>query len=247
MTALAIDIAVLAIVAFCAWRGYKNGLIRGVFGIVALIVSIFVANVAAKAYADEFTGILRPFIGGIVSSALDDMADEGIEYNPRVHDYERDSEDFGTAYTVLRFLGLPEAASVRIAESAVEIPDEDDGDVEPDEEDDPVPVRMLSDLIADRLSSALSYVAVFAIAFVLLAIIFAVIGNLISFVFSLPGLKLLDIIAGSVFGFVKGLILIFALATIVRYFGLLAPELLERTSVLSHIVNSNPVANILGI
>jgi membrane protein required for colicin V production len=104
-----------------------------------------------------------------------------------------------------------------------------------------------SDVIADKLSSALSYIAVFAVAFTLVAIVFAVIGNLIGFVFALPGLRLLDVIAGTVFGLVKGLIIVMAIATVVRYFGLLALDLIEDTTVLNYFINQNIVADILGI
>jgi len=234
---LAIDLAIIAIVAFCGWRGYKNGLIRGVFGVVALVVSIFVANIAAEAYAEEFTGMLRPFVGGLVDSALMDLIDEGIEYDPDEHEHENDSEDFGPAYNALRLIGLPEPSAVRIADLAV---------TREDDEEAP-PEASLSDLIAEKLSSVLAYVAVFAIAFVLLAIIFAVIGNLVGFVFSLPGLKYLDIIAGVLFGLAKGLILVYTLAAVIRYFGLLAVDLLEGTSVLNYLVNNNPIAELLGI
>ena len=240
MTTLAIDLVVIAIVAFCGWRGYRNGLIRGVFGVVALIVSLFLANIAATAYSDDFTGMLKPFVGGIVDSALTDISDEGIEYDPKEHEHESDSEEFGTAYTVLRWIGLPEPSAVRVAEQALDAVEDEDGES--------LTTRsVLSDLIADKLSSALAYVAVFAIAFILLAIIFAVMGNLIGFVFSLPGLKLLDIIAGVLFGLAKGLIIVFALAVVVRYFGLLAIETLEETSVLNYLVNNNPIAERLGL
>jgi len=231
LTILAIDLAIIATVVFCGWRGFKNGLIRGVFGVVALVVSIFIANIAAEAYSGEFTGMLKPFVGGIIDSALTDMDDEGVEYEPEEHEHENESEQFGIAYTVLRWIGLPEPSAVRIAESSLDETFE----------------GLISDMIADKLSSILAYVAVFAIAFILLAIIFAVIGNLIGFVFSLPGLKLIDSIAGVVFGLAKGLLIVYTLAIVARYFGLLALDTLEQTSVLNYLVNNNPIADMLGL
>jgi len=247
LTTLAIDVTVIAIVAFCGWRGYKNGLIRGVFGIVALIASLFLANIAAKAYSEEFTEMLRPFVTGIVETTLAERGDEQIEYDQEVKDHESYSEEFSKAYTALRSIGLPRPAAERVAEIATTIDDRSDRGSENGQDDEARPRLMLSDMIADTLSDILAYVAVFAIAFILLAIIFAVIGNLVSFVFSLPGLKHLDIIAGIVFGVVKGLIIVFTFAAILRYYGLLALDILEGTSVLDYIVNNNPIANILGI
>jgi len=229
LTALLIDLAIIGIVAFCAWRGYRNGLIRGVFGVLTLILSLFFANIAATAYSEEFKGMMAPFVGGIVDTTLSEMAMAGAEPEPLEH--ENQSEEFRTAYTVLRRIGLPVSAAVRVAELTVEEGFE----------------GQLSDAIAEKLSTALAYVTVFAISFVLIAIVFAVIGNLIGFVFSLPGLKLLDIIAGVAFGFVKGLLIVLALSAVVRYFGLLALDTLEETAVLNYLVGNNIVANMLGI
>ena len=231
MIVLAIDLAIVAIVLFCGWRGYRNGLIRGAFGVVALVVSLFVANIAATAYSEEFTAMLRPFIGGIVETTLATMSEEGIEYIPEEHEHENLTDEFGTAYTVLRQIGLPEAAAVRVAELAVE--NNYNG--------------YLADFIAAKLSSVLAFVAVFGIAFLLLAIVFTVVGNLIGFVFSLPGLRIVDAVAGVIFGLAKGFIIIYAIATIVRYFGLLASSTVEETSILHHIVNNNPIADMLGL
>ena len=234
MTTILIDIAIVGTVVFCAWRGYKNGLIRGVFGVVSLIVALFVANITAQAYSDDAKGMLVPFISGMIDSTLSEMSEDGIEYQELAHDHEHDDADFGTAYMVLRQLGLPEAAAVRIAEQSVETKD-----VERD--------RYFSDIVADKLASSFSYVAVFGIAFLLIAIVFAVIGNLVGFVFALPGLKLVDIISGAVFGLLKGVIIVYAVAVMVRYFGLLILPTLEATTVLKYLVNNNPIANMLGI
>jgi len=236
VTALLIDLALVGTVAFCGWRGYKSGLIRGVFGVVSLILALLVANIAAQAYSDEAKGMMMPFVGGMIESTITEMTEEGLEYQELAHDHEIDDVDFGTAYMALRQLGLPEAAAVRVAEQAIEA---DEGEDEP--------LNHFADLVADKLSSALSYVAVFGIAFLLIAIIFAVIGNLVGFVFSLPGLKLVDLIAGSVFGLVKGVIIVYTVAVIIRYFGLLIISTLESTTILRYIVNNNPIANLLGI
>jgi len=225
-----IDLAVVALVAFCVWRGFKNGFIRGVFGVVALIASLLVANIVATAYSEEFTGMLKPFVGGIVDNTLSGIIEEGIEfsYDGRIDDLPQ----FRAAYATMRRLGLPEASAAQIAERATQ----DNG-----------PIATLADAVSDKLSSALAFVAVFGIAFLLLAIIAAIIGNLIGFVFSLPGLKHIDAIAGILFGLLKGLIIVLTLAAIIRYFGLFAQTTLEETTILKFLINNNPIADMIGI
>ena len=234
MITLALDLAVIGTIVFCGWRGYKNGLIRGVFGVVSLIVSLFLASTLASAYSGEFTEMLKPFVGGIIDSAIVDIAEDDGEQD--VGDFEDESENFITAYSALRRIGLPESSSARIAEMTVA-----------DSISEMMPAVLLSDFIADKLSSVLAYAAVFGVAFLLMAIVFAVVGNLVGFIFSLPGLKLLDIISGAAFGLAKGFIIVYAVAVVMRYAGLLAPDILAGTSVLKNIVNNNPIATIIGI
>ena len=237
---LLIDLSVIAIILFCVWRGYKNGLVRGVFGIVALIAALIIANVVAEAYSEEFTGAIKPFIGGIVDSTLSDVVEENTAFDfgyldgLDLNDPDIDLMDFGAAFTTLREIGLPEASASHVAELAARSMEER-------------PVRFLAEAITNRLSSTLAFIAVFGIAFLLLAIISAVIGNLFSFVFSLPGLKLVDTIAGIIFGLAKGLLIVFVISAVIRYFGLFVQATVESTTVLMYFINNNPVANIIGI
>ena len=235
MISFFIDVAVVGTVVFCGWRGFKNGLIRGVFGIVSLFLALFIANFAAQAYADDAEVVLMPFARGLVESTMTDLDHDGIRYHPAAHDHNIDDEYFGRAYITLREIGLTEAASVAIAEQSML-------DGRHDETD-----RTFVDIVATRLTSSMAFVAVFAVAFLLLAIVFAVIGNLVGVIFSLPGLKLVDMIAGAASGLVKGLVIVHVVAVIVRYFGLVVLPTIERTTVLYFLVNNNPIASMLGV
>ena len=238
MVILALDLAVIAIVVFCGWRGYKNGLIRGVFGVVSIIVSLFIASVAATAYSEDLNEMLSPFVGGIVDAAIVEIIEKGAgaSADADADGAEYEPETFSTAYEALRHIGLPEAAADRVADMVAK-----------DNEGEGLSAGLLSYAVANRLSSVLAFVAVFGVAFTLVAIIFTVAGNLVGFVFSLPGLELVDIISGTLFGLAKGLIIVFAIAAVVRYAGVLAPETFEGTKILKYIVNTNPIANSIGI
>lgn len=234
MVRVLIDIALIGIVAFCAWRGFRNGLIRGVFGVASLILALFVANIAAQAFHNEAKGLLAPLASGVIESTIAELQNQGIEYQEPAVDHEVAGEAFGVAYTALREIGLPEPAAEHIAvESVIPAPDDT--------------TRSFPDIIADRLTGTLSYIAVFGIAFLIISIVFAVIGNLIGFVFALPGLRLVDSIVGVVFGVFRGLIIVYTLALLLRYFGILMPSLIEETVVLRFLITNNPIANIFGV
>ena len=56
---LIIDLILIAIVAFCAWNGYRKGFIMGISGILALIVAFYGAQIVADTYSQEFTSMLK--------------------------------------------------------------------------------------------------------------------------------------------------------------------------------------------
>ncbi|MDR0838672.1 MAG: CvpA family protein [Oscillospiraceae bacterium] len=249
MTGIIIDAVIVIIVVFCAYRGFRGGVVRGVCGFLALILSLVIANAAASTFSGEFKGVLSPFVGGLVdgqiqkilmpdantpSEETDDADDEEAAPAalPDEGDYDTDTT-FGMSMLTLRKLGFFKGAAERISKSI-------------DDETSEVGYA-LGGIISDKLCSALAYIAVFAIAFMLLAIVFAVAGNLLNFAFSLPGLRLLDQIAGTVLGVLRGLVIVFFIATVLRYFGIVTAGTVEKTSILEYLVNNNPVANALRI
>jgi uncharacterized membrane protein required for colicin V production len=246
-----IDITLVLIVAFFTWRGFKNGFIRGIFGVLAIIIAIYGANLVAKAYADDFTGVLEPFVSGVVDKAYSDVinsdepevqneeqpgdTDENAESAEKAEVTEESKQKsvYDVSYETLRKIGITESAAKSIAGKV-------GGKI------DAVGQQMSANL-TDVLCSALAYIAVFTVAFILIAIIFAVIGNIINLAFTIPGLESVDRIIGLVLGILKGLLVILTLALVIRYLGLLAPEKIEQTTVLKYILNINPLADILGI
>ncbi|MDR0862398.1 MAG: CvpA family protein [Oscillospiraceae bacterium] len=234
--AFIIDFVLIAILGLSFWRGWKNGLVRGIFGILGLLVAIIGANILANTFSPEFSGMLRPFVGGLVDSTLTDVlrpaGSDAVDGDVPL-DVEGGGEVYNAAYNALRKIGLFDSAAKSLAEKIA-------GDTEGGG-------NSISRALTDKLTSTLSYVAVFAIAFILLSIIIAVIGNLVNFVFELPGLKLLNAIAGGTFGLGKGLLVVLFIALVVRYVGILKPDAVEQTAVLDFFVNHNVIANTLGI
>lgn len=241
-----IDVVLVLIVAFSAWRGFKNGFIRGIFGILAIIIAIYGANLVAKTYSGEFTGMLEPFVSGVVDKALTDVLHTDVEpekQDTAPADGKVTAADdtaqaqiksvYEISYTAMRTIGLSESAAKIIAEKV-------GGEM------DSIGTHLSSNLTG-TLSDALAYIAVFTVAFILIAIIFAVIGNIFNLAFSIPGIESADKIIGLILGILKGLLIVFTLAVVVRYIGLLSSETVEKTTILKYILNVNPLANILGI
>ena len=240
MVSTAIDIALILIVGFSTWRGFKNGFIRGIFGVLAIIIAIYGANLIAKTYSGEFTGMLKPFVGGIVDKSVTDVVGndepdeaDGVAVGTTGGDTAEHTNIYDISYKALRGIGVSEEASRNLADK-VETEIDSAG-------------QQLSNNLTEKLCSVLAYIAVFGISFILIAIIFAVVGNVINLAFSLPGIELVDKIIGLTLGLLRGLLIILAIGVIIRYLGLLSAGTVENTVLLKYMSNHNPIANILGI
>jgi uncharacterized membrane protein required for colicin V production len=232
----AIDAVLVLIVAFSAWRGFKNGFIRGIFGLVALVVSIYGANLAATAFSGEFTGMLEPFVGGVIDKAISRVTNTDSEAPPStdaVLTKEETTDVYNVSYSALRSIGVSEDASRLIAEKV-------GGEMD-------AVGQAMSDTLSHRLCQSLSFIVVFALAFALLAIIFAVIGNIFNLAFTIPGFALVNRLIGLVLGLAKGLVIVFVLAAVFRYAGFVSAGAVENTIVLDFLMRRNPIAAVLGV
>lgn len=241
-----IDIVLLGIVALCCWRGFRTGIINGICGILAVIIAIYGANLVAKAYSDDFTSMLEPFIMGIVETTADEItgvsADDDSELTEEQVDIlleaiQDDTGEFdvrGVSISVLTRLGLTESAAAVIADQAAL-------------EYDTVGMDLIN-YLGQQLCAKFAFVAVFAVAFILISIVFMVLGNIFDLSFGIPGHENLNHITGAALGAIKGILILLVIACFFRYLGLLVPEdIIRGTWIFEGIIDSNKVASILGI
>lgn len=241
MVSVLIDIILIGIVALCIWRGFKNRVIRGVCGILALIVSIYAASVFASAYSYEFSGLIEPFAAGLADSAVTTVLNdgqfdkEGKLIPPVVYVEDKDKTDVYTvSFAALRQLGVSEDAAEKLALSASE------GVTQVN--------HQMAATISAELSNTLAYVIVFGICFIIIAIVFAAIANVIDLQFSIPGIEGAEPYIGLGLGLIQGIIIMFTITLLVRYVGmLLSEETINNTRLLRLIININPIAKILGV
>lgn len=229
-----IDLALVAIILLCGWRGYRTGIINGVIWIAAIVVSVYCANLAAEAYYTEFTDMLEPFAVGVVESTLrgDDENEE-----PAASEVDRLSRELNAhdaSMLVLSKLGFSQSAAEPLAAGVAERHERVDNDM----------INDLTDIVCDRAA----FVALFGIAFVLISIIFVVIGNVLDLSFGLPGHENLNHITGAALGVIRGLLIVTVIACLGRYLGILIPEKAEAGNELWHkLVETNKLAEMLNI
>lgn len=235
-----LDILLLAIVLLCIWRGFRAGIINSICGILAVIVAVYGGNLISETYSGEFTGMLEPFVSGIVESINSDVLDyiagnPDEEFNPVYSLEGMESDDIvGICTAVMRQLGISEGSAQKLA-----------SEIETEVEE--ANVRMM-DALTEALCQRIAYIALFAIAFLLIIIIFSAIGNVLDLAFGLPGLENINHILGAIFGAAKGILIIIVITCFCRYLGLvLKTDLVQETFIMRKLMESNLLANILKI
>jgi len=220
-----IDIILLLILLGCAWKGFRNGLIPGLFMLLALFASLYGAKLVAETYSEEFISILEPFASGVTDRAIREMDEEKKDTTGTV---------YGEAKSILEEIGFMGTAAENIASELAEEVTETG--------------HVLRSAMVKRLCIDVAYALTLTIAFTLLAIAFAVIGNLISLSFHIPGLELVNSILGAILGIGEGLVFCFFIAWVLRFAGMLVkPEVVEETRLLSWLTELNPLVDFFGL
>lgn len=254
---LMLNLLVIIIFAYTGYIGYKRGIISSLLGFLSLILSVYIAFLISNTYSNEFLGLVSPFAGGLVDSAITDTVERdytgGITDNSA--DDTKNGEEDGLSvllepvmslsetdkkdpYTVclasLRRLGVSENAASKIA-------------MRVSEKSKNVGQKFI-DAATEEFSLVICRVAIFAIAFILAAIAFTVIGNILSINFGLPGLESVNNIGGAIIGIGKGIIVLMFIGCLMRYVGIFIPEeKITGAFLFGMFVSRNIIASRVGI
>ena len=120
-----LSLVFLIILIYCAWSGYKKGLILGILGLLAFIVSVYGANLLSQTYSGEVIDALRPFASGFVDVNVVDKKVRpamGIDStNLSVSDFFAQNPGRQKEFAQLTYegMGIYDLTSEQMAEEAV--------------------------------------------------------------------------------------------------------------------------------
>ena len=219
---IVIDFVLIFIVAACTWNGFKRGLIGGIAGILAIVISLYGGALLSSAFSPEIIPAAEPFVEGFLDSAdakdfiLSELGYEDTEKSVNDILAEDPSLKYDYAYNCVVYAGLSKASARTLARSAVELSDSSGTD--------------LQSAVSDTLCDSLSYVFGTVIAFLLLLMLIVAIANLFNLSLRLPNMETIDEIGGSVTGFLKGVVYCILLCWALSFLGLiLGRDTLEST------------------
>ena len=207
-----IDIVLIIIIALCTWNGYKRGLVGGVAGILAIIISLLGANILSAAYAHEVVPALEPFVDGYVDSSknrnviLERMGYGSSDLSLDDILQQDSSLRYDYAYECLSDLGLYEKRAEELAADAVAYAQESG--------------VSMTDAVVAVVCDTVTKVMTTVIAFLLILILLVALASIGNLSFRLPNLESVDEIGGAILGFAKGFLYCVLLCWLLSFLGI---------------------------
>ena len=199
-----IDIGIVLLLAFFAWRGAAKGLILSLCGLAAVFVAFFAAQFISDTFCVPVANIIRPIIEG----SIQDVAPSA--------ETAADQEE-QPAYTVddllksVRENGLFEGFSDFMEQGAA---------------DDAIGQGSLSPVsaLAGYLSKGIAKALLFGIVFIGVQVAWFLLSHALDLAFKLPILSQVNLACGLVLGLVKGVLLIIVLVWLGQLAGVVPTE-----------------------
>lgn len=246
MVTYIIDIVILLVLAFFAWRGAKKGLILTLFSLLAIFVAFFGAKAAAANFSKPVANIIRPSIqvtidgvltgetpgtGAFPSTDPDVSAEPDASISPDAQETFSGingeagvpASDF-TLQQILdlldesgHFSGLRDYLEEAIEEKALEI------------------TTTASAAISAYLAQLIATVLLFGLSFVAILLIWFLVSRALDLAFKLPILSAINTVGGLLFGLTKGVLVMLVLVWLARVAGFLTDA------------NAGPVASLMTV
>lgn len=225
-----LDLVTIGILAVCVWKGYRKGFVMSLTGVITLVAAILVGGYTANRYSGQISEYIEPYIGWISNDAADDALRSAGGKTAQSDPDKR----FGAITDAFEALGISDDAAQGLAQKAKDLIEQKSLSVRTG--------------ISRVFTDALTYILVFMVAFAVTALVFTVLANIVSAAFGLPVLNALNKFGGIALGAVYGLLILFALAWLLRFTGIvISQETLEKTWFVRLFMYLNPIKYMLGL
>ena len=233
--ALILDLAVLAVLVLCAWRGAVKGLILTLCGLLAVIVAYLGSTWVSNQFSEPVSEFIQPYVSGymenILENTLDQFTDSIPDNMPPLQIPSDGTEELPaeiqmTLNDVLRalgesglFSGLLQSVSDAVDTGALSI------------------TTSAVTAVAGYLSFQLARAGLFLLSFVLILLLWWLVSHMLDLAFKLPVLRTFNKAGGLLLGLVKGALVLLVACWAVRFFGLVPPETAQQTWLFSLFLN----------
>lgn len=225
MTFLIFDLIILALLIFFAIRGAQRGLVLTLLSLVSVLVAfvgaLLISNFCAKPVAQWLQPSIEPHVQSAVESALPDYL-------------EGETLSTDKLLALLDENNLPLGLNEVLADFLREHSFSPDLDTLTDN---------IVSVLAEKVSLAIVYIALFLISFVLILILWKLLSHALDLVARLPGLNSLNKLGGFLLGVLRCAVLLFVAAWLLRMLGsdLISAETIESSYLLRFFMTFNPL------
>lgn len=224
MTYLLFDVAIVAVLAFFAWRGARRGFVLTLCGLLAVIVAIVGANLISNALAPRVADLLEPHFAAVIEEHLDaaiqGQGDPAASPSPEGDGPDEDSIPLQGVLDLLREMGgFYEKAADSIQASIEAGLTQAAADV--------------AASVAASVAQSVAQLVLFLVCFVAILVAWWLLSHALDLVAKLPGLSFLNQTAGGLLGLCKGVLLLMLALFLLRLAGMEPPqEVVEQTYLL---------------
>lgn len=228
------DVGVLLILALFIWLGAKRGLVLTLCGLVAVVVALIGASLLSNALAEPVAELVEPMITERIQSTLDESI-QSTEFTTESGGVAEDADSISLVGVVGQlkesklFSGFAESFQRAVSEGTAQV------------------VTSAARSVAHYAAVQIAHGILFVLGFVLILIAWFILSHALDLVAKLPGLHSLNKLGGGAIGFLKGCIILFVLAWLLRVCGWRLPEeTVEKTYLVRFFLNTNPVSLLTG-
>lgn len=234
-----IDLLLVLIIIICAWSGYKKGMIMGIGGVLAIIISLYGANLLSNTFSYEVIPALRPFASGYMAKLITEevnvdlgITGTGLSVDDYLAVYPSDTHEF--CYRSFKAIGLADGTADSMAAMAMEYAEEQSTDIKT--------------AVTEVLCREVAYAAGFILFFLILIILLTIIGNLPNLSFKIPNMDLLNDISGAALGVITGAMFCIVLVWALKFTGLfISQDTIDETLLASWFMKHNFLSNYVGL
>lgn len=216
------------VLLFFYLRGRSKGLILSLCGLLAVFVALAGAKMASDAMTPQVATMLQPHFTTAIEQQL--QVDPGVGMDALLQPDGKDN----ALLDLLNSLGFYDEVSSAIRDTITDQAVQTVADV----------ARSLAGAVAEVVAGVL----VFVVAFLVILVVWFLLGKVLDLAAKLPVLHGLNRLLGGLFGLVKGALLLFLAAWVVRLLGNVIPqETVDQTVLLRFFCTTNPLSLITGI
>ncbi len=220
------DLVILAILILFAFHGLRRGLILSFFSLLSVLIALVGAILLSNLWTPSVAARLQPTLQPTVTSALESALPEAAVDT---------ASSEGYLLLLLKDADLPFGLERYLSDVQDENIRENSAETSW--------IESLSAALSGKLANTIAQNGLFVLCFVLILILWNLLARALNLVAKLPGLHTLNKLGGFVFGVLRGTLLLFFCAWLVRWLwnDLIPSEAIEQSKLLHFFMTFNPL------